>query len=370
VDLYYGRAGEPLYPHLIAAGLPNTGSYSWDTPGLSGNDFRIKVLARDPGGLQGVALGQAFTLDGAGPECGAGLAVVSPNGGEVVGTGNEVEIGWIEDPALQGAMTEVAYSLNGGSTWTPIASGTTVESPLVWVVPDVVSSNCRVRVQVDTQGTLEDVSDAAFTIVDDDPPFLWSLRPDGGEIVQGASVLNVHLSAQDNLAVTNLCLSYSLDDGASWTSAACGALPLPYPWSTPAAASALCRVRMEAWDAAGNHAVVESRAPFTLIGQVTGIPEGLDPTRPGLRGGHPNPMSARGTMVGFYLPRDMEATLRVYDLAGRRVTTLAGGRIGAGYHEVSWTGEDEGGAPTASGVFFLVLDTDEGRQVQRIVKLR
>ena len=50
-----------------------------------------------------------------------------------------------------------------------------------------------------------------------------------------------------------------------------------------------------------------------------------------------------------------DATLAVFDLAGRRVVTLVDREVEAGRHEVVWNGTNEAGDPVASGVYFSRL---------------
>jgi len=48
-----------------------------------------------------------------------------------------------------------------------------------------------------------------------------------------------------------------------------------------------------------------------------------------------------------------EATVELYDLAGRRVCTIAGGRFDAGYRTAVWNGRHERGAAVHNGMYFL-----------------
>ena len=49
-------------------------------------------------------------------------------------------------------------------------------------------------------------------------------------------------------------------------------------------------------------------------------------------------------------------TVAVYDLAGRRVATLAQGQYDAGEHLVRWDGNGRGG-PVGAGVYFIRVQT-------------
>ena len=82
----------------------------------------------------------------------------------------------------------------------------------------------------------------------------------------------------------------------------------------------------------------------------------------------PMPNPARGTTrFSFDLPRAMSARLEVLDVQGRLVATLAEGELGAGRHERAWDGTTARGR--AAGLYFVRLQTPEGRLVRRVVVL-
>jgi hypothetical protein len=72
---------------------------------------------------------------------------------------------------------------------------------------------------------------------------------------------------------------------------------------------------------------------------------------------HPNP--ARVQTLTFGLPRDLDIEIAVFDLAGRRLTTLAKGHFVAGAHSVRWDGRDASGNLQGAGVFFYRLIAGE-----------
>ncbi len=71
----------------------------------------------------------------------------------------------------------------------------------------------------------------------------------------------------------------------------------------------------------------------------------------------PNPFrsSTANTTIRFSLPTEREVELRVFDVAGRSVKTLAKGRLSPGVHTLAWDGSGERGTPLASGVYFYRL---------------
>lgn len=87
--------------------------------------------------------------------------VTSPNGGETWLTSSVHDITWT---SANMSNVNLDYTLDGGATWTPIASGVAAANGRYsWTVPATTSTNAKVRVS-DAASTASDVSDAAFTI--------------------------------------------------------------------------------------------------------------------------------------------------------------------------------------------------------------
>ena len=75
------------------------------------------------------------------------------------------------------------------------------------------------------------------------------------------------------------------------------------------------------------------------------------PTNYYLAQNFPNPFNAV-TRVTYGLPEAAKVAIRVYDLAGRLVTTLAEGEMKAGHHVAVWNGSE-----IASGVYLIKMET-------------
>jgi peptidoglycan/xylan/chitin deacetylase (PgdA/CDA1 family) len=69
--------------------------------------------------------------------------------------------------------------------------------------------------------------------------------------------------------------------------------------------------------------------------------------------------------ISFTVPSGLGAEVGIYDVTGRRVRALAAVR--AGQHTIAWEGDNDFGAPVASGVYFCVLATADGRVAARKV---
>jgi endonuclease I len=84
----------------------------------------------------------------------------------------------------------------------------------------------------------------------------------------------------------------------------------------------------------------------------------------------PNPFRSFA-VIRFDLPGRDRVSLRIFDVAGRRVRTLAGGSLmDAGRHEATWDGRGETGALVSGGLYFYRLDAGPLSQTRRMVFLR
>ena len=108
---------------------------------------------------------------------------------------------------------------------------------------------------------------------------------------------------------------------------------------------------------------------ITFAKEVTGV--GPD-DRAGvldLRPASPNPFQS-STRLDFSLPVRGEASLGIFDVAGRRVVTLFGGVAEAGPHVATWDGRLADGRPAPAGMYRSVLQTSSGRVSRSIVLSR
>jgi hypothetical protein len=100
-----------------------------------------------------------------------------------------------------------------------------------------------------------------------------------------------------------------------------------------------------------------SRGVYTsnLPSRLTPDREGV-PLRFALRQNLPNPF-ASATTIRFDLPAMARVQLEIFDVLGRRVTTLVDGVYRAGYHSAVWDRRDRLGYQASPGVYFYRLSS-------------
>jgi len=83
----------------------------------------------------------------------------------------------------------------------------------------------------------------------------------------------------------------------------------------------------------------------------------------------PNPFNPT-TTIHYTLATAGVVELDVYDVAGRLVVELVGGRRPAGEHHAEWTGQDQRGVRAASGVYFARMQVEGQTFTKKLVLLK
>ena len=76
---------------------------------------------------------------------------------------------------------------------------------------------------------------------------------------------------------------------------------------------------------------------------------------------YPNPFNPK-TTIDFSLENSDNITLKIYDLKGREITTLADGYFPAGKHELQWDASEK-----PSGVYFYILQAGEYSEMKKMI---
>jgi hypothetical protein len=108
--------------------------------------------------------------------------------------------------------------------------------------------------------------------------------------------------------------------------------------------------------------------PVRIRQSVVGADEGSIPSEIRL-GVLPNP-SGSSVNVSLALPKESFAVVAVYDLAGRKLATLANGQLAAGVRNLHWNFRSDDGRQVPVGMYLVRADVD-GRIVTRtLVRIR
>lgn len=87
----------------------------------------------------------------------------------------------------------------------------------------------------------------------------------------------------------------------------------------------------------------------------------------------PNPFNPV-TRIAFVVPGETGEValtrLDIVDVQGRLVRTLVNAPLTVGTHRITWAGDDNGGRPVGSGVYFYRLLADGHSSIRRLVLLK
>lgn len=147
----------------IASKITGT-NYDWHVPALLNNKAYclVKVISFD---FAGKKIGEevsdsAFTIEL--------VQITSPDEGEVLKSGDTWTITWRTNETVRPvAGVKLFYSINGGASWKAIKTVKNNPGSYDWIVPDVSSSSCKVKVVLKDAGGAavgNNASEGFFTI--------------------------------------------------------------------------------------------------------------------------------------------------------------------------------------------------------------
>ncbi|TFH07089.1 MAG: hypothetical protein E4H08_10085, partial [Candidatus Atribacteria bacterium] len=237
----------------ITTSTENDGSFTWRVPDIASDRCFIRISS-----LDGTITEESDAPFAVSPRT---LTLLSPNGGGNCQAGQVVPITWTSPPgSIQ--IVAIQYSLTGPSdsaTWYDITTSTENDGKFPWTIPDVVSTNCYVRIATQ-DGVVGDRSESAFTIterndveftVESDPRALTLLSPNGGVSLQAGEVVPITWTSPPG-TIQIIAIQYSLtgpSDSATWYDITTST-PNDgrFPWTVPDVISTNCYVRITTLD--------------------------------------------------------------------------------------------------------------------------
>jgi hypothetical protein len=83
----------------------------------------------------------------------------------------------------------------------------------------------------------------------------------------------------------------------------------------------------------------------------------------------PNPANSVLTVAVSNI-RNQQTEVDVYDLNGRRIANLFSGVLPSGVHEFSWPAGKTSQGDVATGVYFVVLETEDARESKKVILIQ
>ncbi len=114
------------------------------------------------------------------------------------------------------------------------------------------------------------------------------------------------------------------------------------------------------------HAAVKKAVD--LVSSVESIDEAL-PESFVLKQNYPNPFNP-STNIEYTLTTDVQAVLRIYNVAGQQIKTLVSETRKAGTYTIQWDGTNDTGQHVASGIYYAKFEAGQLAQTRKMVLMR
>ena len=195
-----------------------------------------------------------------------------------------------------------------------VAAGTEDDGEYTWIVDAPPSDDCLVKVRLTADPSIDDVSDASFSIFQ---PVDWlSVTPTSGAVAAGTTA------------------------------------PVEVQFDTAGMTNGDYHADIVVTSNGGAPVVI----PVTLHVGSTGADDRI-PQKTLVYGNFPNPFYP-STGIAFSIPKTMRIRLSIYAVSGRLVRTLVDDTYGPGRHVIPWNGKGAAGEELPDGVYFYRLVAD------------
>ena len=190
---------------LLDANTPSDGFYIWSQiPSTSSNNCKVRISDASDNFPFDESNG-TFSIVSE-PE----ITVVSPNGSELIQAGSTQNVTWTSTNI---ANVRIEFSSNGGASWSTIISSTESDGAYQWLVPNLNSLLCRIRISDASDGAPFDISDNNFSISNQVVQEVELTSPNGGETFEGGTTQRISWFSN---GINKVRLEYSTNNGASW----------------------------------------------------------------------------------------------------------------------------------------------------------
>jgi hypothetical protein len=169
---------------LIAASVPNTGSFSWLIPAriLPGTEYTVKIMSSVNPLIRDVSDANFSIVAGGG----SSITLTAPNGGETLTSGTPTVVSWTSDVV---GNVRIAL-LKNGIQFALISSSIPNSGAFTWNIPAGMPTGTDYTVKISSciNPLVTDVSDANFTINGTGGTTITVTSPNGGETFTAGTV--------------------------------------------------------------------------------------------------------------------------------------------------------------------------------------
>ena len=179
-------------------------SYDWVIPNTPTVDALIKVV--DANDIS------KFDFNNSNFIISPTITLTSQTYGGVYTTGNMIDITW--NDTLTSNYYDIYYSIDGGLNYTDIVlSHYTLEGSYSWMIPNIISTNCLIKIEDSNNDCKKDISNNTFNISNYSPS-LELIYPNGYESFSGCE--NIQIQWTDTTSTDIFNIEFSTDGGLTW----------------------------------------------------------------------------------------------------------------------------------------------------------
>jgi hypothetical protein len=190
---------------LIKESTPSDGVYEWNgIPDLNSNLCRVRISDADDGVPFDIS-DKNFTIYN---QVVQQIKLTSPVGGENWQAGTSQNITWNASGITN---VKIEYTTDGGQEWNTIANNIKSTGAYGWNLPNISSTQCKVRISDAADGQPSVESNAPFSIKP--VPMIKIISPNGGEIWTAGKVDTIRWTS---VGVENVMIERTTDNGETW----------------------------------------------------------------------------------------------------------------------------------------------------------
>ena len=99
------------------------------------------------------------------------------------------------------------------------------------------------------------------------------------------------------------------------------------------------------------------------------VAENIIPETTSMLPAYPNPFNGAVT-IPLELATPINASIIIYNLLGERITDIPINHLRPGHHTLVWQGRNQLGHSVGTGIYFVRLQTENTRSVQKLIYLK
>ncbi len=227
--------GADGYDYVVASSITNTGEYTWAVPKdiKSSTSCLIKILALNQSGTPYDVSNSVFEIADVSTQ--NYITVNSPNGGESYKAKSIIPIRWTSSTKFK--SVDIEYTLDGGSKWTSMVTGTADDGYYEWTAPDVATTKARIwlRGWANSGTNPSDYSDGLFSITGGvGMATIEFTAPKTGTKIYNGSTYTIKWSSSKKFDSVDIEYNKNATDSSGWTKVVTGTTDDgAYDWTVP-----------------------------------------------------------------------------------------------------------------------------------------